>query len=94
MTDTTKDRPINDETLADQAAAEGTDIPSPAQGGSSGGNLARDVGKRDEERASVEQAGDGRDPSVTRVHKSDKPNDGDAPNLPNRDGTSGGSGLN
>ena len=89
MTDTTKDRPINDETLADQAAAEGTDIPTPAQGGSSGGNLARDVGKRDEERASVEQSGDGRDPSVTRVHKSDKPNDGDAPNLPNRAGGNG-----
>jgi len=30
---------------------------------------------------------------VTRVHKSDKPADGDAPNLPNRDGTSGGDGF-
>ena len=27
MTDTTKDRPINDETLADEAAAQGTDVP-------------------------------------------------------------------
>ena len=93
MTDTIKDRPINDETLADEAASQGTDVPTPGQSGSAGGNLAREVGQRDEEKASAESAGAGRDPSVTRVHKSDKPNDGDAPNLPNRDGTSGGSGL-
>jgi hypothetical protein len=92
MTDTTKDRPINDETLADEAATQGTDVATAAQSGSSGGNLAREVGQRDEEKASVERAGEGRDPSVTRVHKSDKPNDGDTPNLPNRDGTSGNSG--
>ena len=93
MTDTIKDRPINDETLADEAAAQGTDIPTPAQGGSAGGNLQRDVGQRDEEKASEESAGPGRDPSVTRVHKSDKPGDGDKPNLPNRDCTRGGDGI-
>ena len=93
MTDTIKDRPINDETLADEAASQGTDVPTPGQSGSAGGNLAREVGQRDEEKASAEDAGEGRDPSVTRVHKSDKPNDGDAPNLPNRDGTSGGDGF-
>ena len=93
MTDTTKDRPINDETLADEAAAQGTDIPTPAQSGSAGGNLQRDVGQRDEEKASEESAGPGRDPSVTRVQKSDKAEQGDIPTLPNRDGSSGGSGL-
>jgi hypothetical protein len=92
MTDTTKDRPINDETMADQAAADGTDVPTPSQSGGSGGNLAREVGQRDEEKSVFEDAGDGRDPSVTRVHKGDKPKDGDKPNLPNRDGSSGGTG--
>jgi len=89
MTDTTKDRPINDETLADEAEAEGTDVPTPGQSGTSGGNLAREVGQRDEYKASEEDAGDGRDPSVTRVHKSDKPRGGDAQNLPNRTGGGG-----
>jgi hypothetical protein len=93
MTDTIKDRPINDETLADEAASQGTDVATPSQSGSAGGNLAREIGQRDEERASAEDAGDGRDPSVTRVHKGDKAKDGDIPTLPNRDGSSGGSGL-
>lgn len=83
MTDTD----TNIETRADEAEAAGTDIATPSQGGSSGGGLQRDVGKRDEEKAAFEDAGEGVDPSVTRVHKSDKANDGDMPTLPNRDGT-------
>ena len=60
--------------------------PTPAQGGSAGGGMAREVGQRDEEKSAFEDAGDGRDPSVTAVRKGDKANDGDMPNLPNRDG--------
>lgn len=76
----------NSETRSDLAEAQGSDAPTPSQGGSSGGELAREVGQRDEEKAMVEDAGDGRDPSVTRVHKGDKADDGDMPNPPNRDG--------
>ena len=43
------------------------DYPKPAQAGSSGGNLARTVGKRDEERRA-----DGGDPEPTGVDKKDK----------------------
>ena len=51
---------------------------APGQGGTSGGNLQRDVASRDE----LDQTtGDG---GVTRVRKSDKPDDGDEPTLPNR----------
>jgi undecaprenyl-diphosphatase len=50
----------------------------PGQSGSSGGNLQRDVAARDEEEQETGEGG------VTRVHKSDKPDDGDEPNLPNR----------
>lgn len=83
MTDT------NTETRADLAEAQGEDLPTPSQGGSSGGELAREVGQRDETKASFEDAGAGNDPSVTRVTKGDKANDGDMPSLPNRDGGSG-----
>ena len=41
--------------------------PMPGQSGSSGGELARDVGKRDEERLAT-----GDDPEPTRVEKKDK----------------------
>ena len=51
---------------------------APGQGGTSGGNLQRDVASRDE----LDQTtGDG---GVTRARKSDKPDDGDEPTLPNR----------
>lgn len=46
---------------------------APAEGSTSGGNLARDVGSRDELKQAVGEGG------VTRVHDSDKPDD---PNLP------------
>jgi hypothetical protein len=47
---------------------------APAFGGSSGGNLQRDIGSRDEIARQVE-AGDG----VTRVRDSDKPEQADLP---------------
>ena len=51
---------------------------APSQSGASGGNLQRDVASRDE----LDQTtGDG---GVTRARKSDKPDDGDEPTLPNR----------
>lgn len=97
MTDTVRDREVNrevnTETLADQAEAEGTNVavaapavPTPSQSGASGGELAREVGQRDEAKAAEEEAGEGRDPTVTAVRKGDKPECGDAPNLPQRDG--------
>jgi hypothetical protein len=57
--------------------------PAPGQSGASGGNLQRDVGTRAEEEHEIGQAG-GEGDAVTRLHKSDKPRDGDRRNLPNR----------
>ena len=56
-----------------------TELPTPSQGGASGGDLAREIAQRDEL-----QSAEGEDPSITRVQKGDKPRQGDAPNLPNR----------
>ena len=72
MTDRTRD---NDNDLIDEL----TDLPTPSQGSASGGDLAREIGQRDEL-----QSADGDDPSITRVQKGDKPRQGDAPTLPNR----------
>ena len=69
----------NDNELIDEL----TDAPTPSQGSASGGDLAREIGQRDEL-----QSAEGEGFSVTRVHKSDKPRQGDAPNLPNRNQTS------
>jgi len=73
MTDRTRD---NDNALIDEL----TEIPTPAHGGASGGDLAREVGQRDEL-----QSAEGEDPSITRVEGADKPRQGDAPTLPNED---------
>ena len=59
-----------------------TEDPTPSQGGTSGGDLAREIGQRDEA-----QSAEGEDSSITRVQKGDKPRQGDAPNLPNRNET-------
>ena len=72
MTDRTRD---NDNDLIDEL----TDLSTPSQGSASGGDLAREIGQRDEL-----QSADGDDPSITRVHKGDKPRQGDGPTLPNR----------
>ena len=85
MTDQDHNRSNNTGTGA-KALDRDDEESTPSQGGSMGGGLQRDVGKRDEEKAAFEDAGEGRDPSVTGVHKGDYPNGGDEPNLPNRDG--------
>lgn len=72
MTDRPRD---NDNDLIDEL----TELPTPGQGGASGGDLAREIAQRDES-----QSAEGEDPSITRVQKGDKPRQGDAPNLPNR----------
>jgi len=65
---------------AEQALIEDAENePTPSHSGGSGGGMARDVGSRDEL-----VHGTGKDGGVTRVHKGDKPNGGDMPNLPNR----------
>ncbi len=69
----------NDNEQIDQLTPDET----PGQGGSSGGDLAREIGQRDEL-----QSAEGEDPSITRVQKGDKPRQGDAPTLPNRQETS------
>lgn len=67
----------DDSALIDEAEA-GT-----GQSGVSGGNLQRELAARAEEEHEIGDAG-GEGDSVTRVHGSDKPRDGDRPNLPNR----------
>ncbi len=65
--------------MTDKPRADDSDIidsmeDGPAFGGSSGGNLQRDVGSRDE---IDQEAGDG--DRVTRVHAGDKPEEADLP---------------
>jgi hypothetical protein len=62
------------------------ELPTPSQSGSSGGDMQRDIGARDEEKTAPGIAGDDGDPSPTSVHKGDRPDGGDTPNLPQRDG--------
>ena len=64
-----------DNDLIDRAADE----PTPSQSGSAGGNVARRVGMRDEERTAT-----GGDPELTRVRKGDEPEGGDVPDLQQR----------
>lgn len=75
MTDRKRD-PHSDHDLLE------ADLPAPAQGGSSGGDMQREIGSMDEERAAT-----GADPQPTSVHKGQKPQGGDEPNLPNREQT-------
>ena len=65
---------------AEQALIEDAENePTPSHSGGTGGDMARNIGSRDEL-----ARGTGKDSGVTRVHKSDKPDDGDVPTLPNR----------
>ena len=75
MTDTKRDPHADNDLMED-------DFPTPSQGGSSGGDLQREIGSLDEEATAT-----GADPQPTSVQKGEKPRDGDEPNLPNRDGT-------
>ena len=67
---------------ADNDVIDLPDETTPTQGGSSGGDMAREIGAIDEERTAT-----GADPQPTSVHKSMKPRSGDEPNLPNRQQT-------
>ena len=75
MTDTKRDPHADNDLMED-------DFPTPSQGGSSGGDLQREIGSLDEEATAT-----GADAQPTSVQKGQKPRDGDEPNLPNRDGT-------
>ena len=74
MTDSRRD-PHADNDVIDAA----TDLPTPSQGGSSGGDMQREIGALDEEATAT-----GADPQPTQVRKSHKPRAGDQTNLPNR----------
>ncbi|HET9355227.1 MAG TPA: hypothetical protein VFO42_03570 [Sphingomicrobium sp.] len=76
MTDDRR-RPHADNDLIDEL----TEVSTPSQSGASGGAIQRDIAGRDDFATAT-----GADPQPTSVHKSDKPDGGDAPNLPNRDG--------
>jgi hypothetical protein len=76
MTDQRRDRHADND-LIDKA----DDLPVPSQGGSSGGDLQREIGSLDEEATAT-----GADPQPTSVQKGQKPRDGDEPSFPNRDG--------
>ncbi|HET9337261.1 MAG TPA: hypothetical protein VFO12_12735 [Sphingomicrobium sp.] len=55
------------------------DLPTPSQGGPSGGRIQGEIGAADDEKIAT-----GADPQPTSVHKGQKPDGGDEPNLPNR----------
>jgi hypothetical protein len=80
MTDTRRD-PHADNDVIDQA----DHLPTPSQGGSSGGDLQREIGAFDEEATAT-----GADPQPTSVQKGQKPRDGADPKLPNRQQVRGG----
>ena len=69
--------PRDDGELIDSA----DDLPTPSQGGTSGGGMQREIGARDEDKTAL-----GGDPTPTSVHKGDRPDQGDEPTLPNRTG--------
>lgn len=77
MTDQ-KRHPHADNDVLDEA----DELPTPTQGGSSGGDMQREIGALDEEKTAT-----GADPQPTQVHKSQKPHGGDEPTLPNRQQT-------
>ena len=77
MTDQRRD-PHADNDLIDEA----DDLPTPSQGGTSGGRIEREIGAIDEQATAT-----GADPQPTSVHKGMKPDGGDEPNLPNRQQT-------
>ena len=60
------------------------DLPTPSQGGTSGGRIEREIGSIDDEATAT-----GADPQPTSVHKGMKPDSGDDPSLPNREQTRG-----
>ena len=77
MTDQKRDPHADNDLIED-------DLPTPSQGSSSGGNMQREIGVLDEEKSAT-----GGDPQPTSVRKGQKPDDGNQPNLPNRQQTGG-----
>ena len=71
-----RDRPDDNEIIDRE-----TDLPTPSQGGSSGGDLAREIGQRDEDKTAT-----GASDQITAVRKGDKPAEGDASGPGKRDG--------
>jgi len=76
MTDSKRDPHADNELIED-------DLPTPSQGGSSGGEIQREIGSLDEEATAT-----GADPQPTSVQKGQKPHDGADPKIPNRQQTS------
>jgi undecaprenyl-diphosphatase len=74
-----KESDMNDRSRPDDSELIDEMEEAPGQGGTSGGDLQRDVATQAEEDDIV---GDG---GITRVTGEDKPRKGDRPNLPNRD---------
>ena len=72
-----------DRTRPDDSEIIGRADDAPSFGGTSGGNLAREVAARAEEAHELGSGGDEGD-AVTRVQGADKPRGGGRPNLPNR----------
>lgn len=72
MTDQKRDPHADNELIDD-------DLPTPSQGGSSGGRIEREIGALDEEKTAT-----GAGPHPTSVKKGQKPDGGDEPTLPNR----------
>ena len=73
MTD--RDRPDDSDIIERE-----TELPTPSQGGSSGGDLAREIGQRDENKTAT-----GESDQLTQVNKSDKAADGNQPSAGKRD---------
>ena len=73
-----------DKTRPDDSALIDRAEDAPGQSGVSGGNLQRELAARAEEEHEMGEAG-GEGDAVTRVHGSDRPREGDRPNLPNRE---------
>jgi hypothetical protein len=59
---------------SDAAIDDADDLPTPSAQGSAGGDMAREVGQRDELKTAA-----GGDPLPTSVDARDKPDDGDLP---------------
>lgn len=76
MTDNRRD-PHSDNDIIDEM----DDLATPTQSGASGGAIQREIASRDDAATAT-----GGDPQPTSVHKGDRANQGDEPNLPNREG--------
>jgi hypothetical protein len=72
--------PSQGETSGGEGGLQGSSGAASADGMSAGGDLQREIGSIDEEKSAIGEGG------PTSVHKGQRPDDGDEPNLPNQDG--------